>query len=184
MANIVSTFQVPSSNGLRVMLFWRFGGKWWPSDWANYDGVCRTAPATPGLLITFPASQASLVGVLGDLLSNRCVGHLGSIFFALPNLGKLNWSVQHNKCPCYLLFRHLCQPFWLLWLVLFYRKTVLPRASRSFTNNLSAVAKTQQIAAGHRWFPQLTINCSLPHPNYRKDKIDRPIYNRIGKRKS
>ena len=36
------TFQVPSFNGLGVMMFRRLGGKG--------SGICRTAPATPGLL--------------------------------------------------------------------------------------------------------------------------------------
>ena len=38
--------QVPSSNCLGVMVFWRFGGKGWIAKC-----VCRTAPATQGLLI-------------------------------------------------------------------------------------------------------------------------------------
>ena len=73
------------------------------------------------------------------------------------------------RLPCF-----LCQPFHLSWLVLFYRKTVLPQAFGSFTNNLSAVAETQQIAAGHRWFPQLTINCLLPLPSQLQEGANRP----------
>ena len=49
--NIVSTFQVPSSNGLVFMVYWRFGGKGWLTRLIKYKGVCRTDPATPGLLI-------------------------------------------------------------------------------------------------------------------------------------
>ena len=48
--NILSKFQLPSSYGLWFMIFWRFGGKGLLTDWLNHEGVCRTAPATPGLL--------------------------------------------------------------------------------------------------------------------------------------
>ena len=34
------------------MMLWRFGGKGWMSNWMSNRGVCRTAPATPGLLIS------------------------------------------------------------------------------------------------------------------------------------
>ena len=48
---IVSKFEVPSSNDFGFIMFWRFGTKglliYSISNW----GVCRTAPATPGLLI-------------------------------------------------------------------------------------------------------------------------------------
>ena len=54
--NILSKFQIPSSYGLGLMMFWRFGGKGWLNQWTNEwisdKGVCRTAPATPGLLIS------------------------------------------------------------------------------------------------------------------------------------
>ena len=52
MANIVSEYQVPSSNGLGVMMFedWEEKGQGF-NELINNDGVCRTAPATPGLLI-------------------------------------------------------------------------------------------------------------------------------------
>ena len=49
--NIVSTFQVPSYNGFGVMVFLGFGGKGSLSDLINNGVVCRTALATPGLLI-------------------------------------------------------------------------------------------------------------------------------------
>ena len=40
--------QVPCSNCLGIRVFWRFGGKGWIAE-----GVCHTAPATPGLLIRY-----------------------------------------------------------------------------------------------------------------------------------
>ena len=49
--NILSKFQLPSSYGLWFNISWRLGGKGWRTDWLNHVGVCRTAPATPGLLI-------------------------------------------------------------------------------------------------------------------------------------
>ena len=46
--------QLPSYTGLGVMIFWSSGGKVSATDRLNYlisdRGVCRTAPATPGLL--------------------------------------------------------------------------------------------------------------------------------------
>ena len=51
--NILSKFQISSSHGLAVMILWRFGGKVLSdlSDLISNRGVCRTALATPGLLI-------------------------------------------------------------------------------------------------------------------------------------
>ena len=46
--NILSKFQLPSSFGSCVMIFWMFDEKGWLTDWIS---DCRTAPATPGLLI-------------------------------------------------------------------------------------------------------------------------------------
>ena len=49
--NILSKFQLSSSNGLGVMLLWIYFNK--PSlTLMNHEAVCRTAPATLGLLIT------------------------------------------------------------------------------------------------------------------------------------
>ena len=53
--NILSKFQVPSSYGLGVKIFWRYFGKrvtQFINLSINNKGVCRTAPATPGPLIT------------------------------------------------------------------------------------------------------------------------------------
>ena len=51
MANILSTFQVPISNGLKLWCFedWEEKGHW-VTESISDEGVCRTAPATPGLL--------------------------------------------------------------------------------------------------------------------------------------
>ena len=47
-------FMLPSSYSLRVKVFWRYFHKWWLSHLLNQlirdEGVCRTAPGTPGLL--------------------------------------------------------------------------------------------------------------------------------------
>ena len=50
--NILSTFQVPSSYGFGVNVFWRFGGKGSLSYLVNDKAICKTAPATPGMLNT------------------------------------------------------------------------------------------------------------------------------------
>ena len=46
----MSKFQPSSSNGLEAMMFWISGGKGWLAHWINHKAVCRTDPATPGLL--------------------------------------------------------------------------------------------------------------------------------------
>ena len=54
--DIVSKLQPSSSNGFGVMIFWRFGGKASVTDLFNDQVVCRTAPATLGLLIIYMLS--------------------------------------------------------------------------------------------------------------------------------
>ena len=62
--NNFSRFQLPSSNGLWFMIFWRFGGKGSPNDWLtdsiNDKGVCRTPPATPGHPVTWGVGRDDL----------------------------------------------------------------------------------------------------------------------------
>ena len=53
MVSIVSNSQVPSSNGLGEMMYQRLWGKGWITELVNDKGVCRTAPATLGLLNTY-----------------------------------------------------------------------------------------------------------------------------------
>ena len=53
--NIVRKFQVPSSNGLGLIVYWRLEEKDELLDHLinqliNYGGVCKAAPATPVLL--------------------------------------------------------------------------------------------------------------------------------------
>ena len=48
--NIVSIFQVPSSNGLGVIEFKIFVGNGWLASSINDKGVSSTAPSTPGLV--------------------------------------------------------------------------------------------------------------------------------------
>ena len=52
----MSKFQVPSYHGFEVMVILRFGGKGSLSDLICDGGVCRTAPATPRLLIIYSPS--------------------------------------------------------------------------------------------------------------------------------
>ena len=49
--NILSKFLLPSSYCLWFMILWRSGGKGWRNHLISDEAVCRTAPATPGLLI-------------------------------------------------------------------------------------------------------------------------------------
>ena len=86
MANIVSKFQVPSFNGLGVMMFWRLVGKGsvnqWINEWMNHDGVCRTAPATPGLLTSTCMASTGI-----HLLSKEMQRHekqAGCTFLSTP----------------------------------------------------------------------------------------------------
>ena len=58
--NIVSNFQVPSSNGLGFMVLWIFGGK----GSLTWLGVSRTAPATPGLLNTLSEQESFSCGAI------------------------------------------------------------------------------------------------------------------------
>ena len=52
--NFLSKFQLFSFYGLGFKMFWRFWRKGWLTQWTNElmndEAVCRTAPATPGLL--------------------------------------------------------------------------------------------------------------------------------------
>ena len=56
MVNFVWKFQLPSSIGLEVMMFWRLGGKGWLThcltELISNKDVCRAVPDNPGLLIT------------------------------------------------------------------------------------------------------------------------------------
>ena len=51
--NILSKFQLPSSYGLGETEFWRYFNERiteWLNQWISDKGVCRSAPATPGML--------------------------------------------------------------------------------------------------------------------------------------
>ena len=50
--SIHSKFQFFSSYCYGQTVFWRLGGKRWPTHWINNEGVCWTAPTTPGPLNT------------------------------------------------------------------------------------------------------------------------------------
>ena len=56
--NILSKFQLSSSNGLGFMMLLISGGKGCLNQLINQsisdEAVCKTAPATPGLLIMLP----------------------------------------------------------------------------------------------------------------------------------
>ena len=52
------------------MMFWRSGGKGWLSDLMSNGGLCRTALATPGLLIMWSqqSKKISDVKVMNSIL--------------------------------------------------------------------------------------------------------------------
>ena len=89
--NILSKFQLPSSSGWWFMIFWRLGGKGWLTDWLselmNDEADCRTAPASPGLLIILQeelevgprnGSYILLSPVITDLTCPRCIPPAGT----------------------------------------------------------------------------------------------------------
>ena len=87
--NILSKFQLPSSYGLWFMISWRLGGKGWLThsltQSINDEGVCRTAPATPGLLIRIQ---------LYPSLTHQSLPLLDSPVPVAPSPGKLaTWPV-------------------------------------------------------------------------------------------
>ena len=62
--NIVPKVQLLSSYGLVLTVSWWLWTKWWLNESNNYwikKGVCRTAPATPGLLIIWICVYAGLL---------------------------------------------------------------------------------------------------------------------------
>ena len=76
--NILSTFQLSTSFGLGVMVFLRFWGKGGVNHSISHKAVCRTAPATPGLVNIYFASESP------DLLcgpsSSSCWGLSSSVY--------------------------------------------------------------------------------------------------------
>ena len=90
--NILSKFQLSSSYGLEVMMFWISGGKGWLAHWINYEAVCR---AVPGLLIIPRAWH--IVGVAGIFLFSTTSNIESSVYrevfqAAWTPLPQINWS--------------------------------------------------------------------------------------------
>ena len=112
--NILSKFQLPSSYGLWFMILWIFGEKaeWltdWMNEWINYEGVCRTAPATPGLLNT---GKVKIQGkrLLAKLVYEMpsCILHLERILniWKITKLAKLDtFSEEVGR-------QEVCASFW------------------------------------------------------------------------
>ena len=90
MMKFVSKFQPSFSNGFGVMIFWRFGGKASVTDLINDGGVCRTTPATPGLLII------CVISVILKAHIWPCRAWLQ--FFLISNKGfcKTKWPVKYK----------------------------------------------------------------------------------------
>ena len=64
--NILWKFQVRSSYGLDVKVFWIFGGKGWVSLLINDEGVCRTAPAKGLLNMVYSYLVITIASVIRD----------------------------------------------------------------------------------------------------------------------
>ena len=77
--NILSKFQLSSSNGLGFMMLWISGGKGSVTRSVNDEAVCRTAPATPGLLNTMTVRN-SMIPSLKSAIYSRA----GTTKFAKP----------------------------------------------------------------------------------------------------
>ena len=67
------------------MMFWRLGGKGSLNEWMNYEGVCRTAPATPSLLNIFKKLYLPSRKSLGPAILTQCWPR------GLPRLFFVNW---------------------------------------------------------------------------------------------
>ena len=91
--NIVSEFHLPSCNGLGFMMFSRSGGKGSVTDPLNDGCVCRTAPATPGLLIT--AEKYTKLAVAWLCLCS-CLELLISSFLSPLGVGRLDLLVVQD----------------------------------------------------------------------------------------
>ena len=69
--NLLLKVQLPSSYSLRVKVYWRYFHRpsLNPSNQSISDkGICRTSPATPGLLIIFTHNSYSAIIHLLDML--------------------------------------------------------------------------------------------------------------------
>ena len=73
-------WHIPNSYGLWFMEFWRLGGKGSQTDWLtesiNDKGVCRTASATPSLLIiwqtsSYPLTEYPCVHINSEHINNN-----------------------------------------------------------------------------------------------------------------
>ena len=86
--NILSKLQLPGSNGLGVMKFWRLGGKGWLTYWIDDEGDCRTAPATPGPWINTNIPS----------LQNKIYQSLPIALSAVSAIKREHVRVNYNTC--------------------------------------------------------------------------------------
>ena len=97
--NILSEFQ---AYGLGVKVFWRFGGKGLLADLMCNGGVCRTAPATPGLLNIYEENSHFLFQSNWNEGVDRkrsIVLHIYPLFkFCLNSLGLISSLVLSSHC--------------------------------------------------------------------------------------
>ena len=127
--NLLSKFQLTSSYGLEITMYWIYFHKSSLNVLINDEGVCRTAPATPGLLkiyIQILDSSRKFYWKICLLKYVFYVGHFCLYWFQLP-LNCLNvcfplpwvilkwiytakWSPGNNNmnfCFIYLIFFYI-----------------------------------------------------------------------------
>ena len=113
--NILSKFQLPSSSGLWIMIFWRLWGKGWLIDLMSDEADCRTAPATPGLLnIGMPFIYDTLMTCAPVLVDEQIqfpwrvvFGNFCSNWFKMVSANPANSQTLNQKRKLLLLFSRL-----------------------------------------------------------------------------
>ena len=73
-------------SSLALTVFWWLGGKGWLNESLHNEGVCRTAPATPGLLMRFLpqkelSAMKSRLNFSFDTISDYLLMTVWSFFF-------------------------------------------------------------------------------------------------------
>ena len=100
--NILSKFQLPSSYGLGETLVRRYFQKLMPeflNEWIvnNYEGVCRTNPATPGLLIMLSLWTNHVI-LLKRGITLQTLPHLEQIWFHRSKLMRIGELKDELRC--------------------------------------------------------------------------------------
>ena len=101
--NLLLKFQIPSSYGLVVTVFWRYFHKGWVSDFISDEGICRIAPTKP--VNTQP------ITILPILLEATCRSYQGD------SMSKQGEKCQRQKVT--FLWRNMKEYRVLIWFLPF-----------------------------------------------------------------